>query len=118
MGCTLVIMLVTGQLRVEIRINEIVFTDLSLVREHNMIRFHHGKPTGIYYSQHSSGSAYSWDDKGLSVENGRVLNAPDSLTDFDHAANVVLAHRLQRMGFSRKLGISRVSALYCPVDNV
>ncbi|KAF4777727.1 hypothetical protein HER10_EVM0006482 [Colletotrichum scovillei] len=41
--------------------------------EHNMIRFHDGKPTGIYYSQHSSGSAYKWDDKALSVENGRPI---------------------------------------------
>ncbi|KAK1450195.1 hypothetical protein CMEL01_07531 [Colletotrichum melonis] len=41
--------------------------------EHNMIRFHDGKPTGIYYSQHSSGSAYKWDDKDLSVEDGRPI---------------------------------------------
>ncbi|KAK7447223.1 hypothetical protein Landi51_07098 [Colletotrichum acutatum] len=76
--------------------------------EHNMIRFHDGKPTGIYYSQHSSGSAYKWDDKALSVENGRVRDPPDLLTDFDHAANIVSAHSLQRMGFSRELGISWV----------
>lgn len=72
MGCTLVIMLVTGQLHVQIRTYEIVSTDLLLDREHNMIRFHDKKPTGIYYSQHSSGSAYEWNDKALSVENGRV----------------------------------------------
>ncbi|KAK1704431.1 hypothetical protein BDP67DRAFT_212852 [Colletotrichum lupini] len=41
--------------------------------EHNMIRFHDGKPTGIYYSQHSSGSAYKWDDNDLSVEDGRPI---------------------------------------------
>lgn len=37
-----------------------------------MIRFHYGKPTGIYYSQHSSGSAYEWEDAALTVENSRV----------------------------------------------
>ena len=37
-----------------------------------MIRFRGGKPTGIYYSEHSDGSAYDWDDKTLSIEDERV----------------------------------------------
>ncbi|ROV90103.1 hypothetical protein VMCG_09786 [Cytospora schulzeri] len=41
--------------------------------EHNMIRFHKGKPTGIYYSQHEGGSAYNWDDTALSIENARPV---------------------------------------------
>ncbi|KAH6962432.1 hypothetical protein BKA56DRAFT_560182 [Ilyonectria sp. MPI-CAGE-AT-0026] len=41
--------------------------------EHNMVRFRDGKPTGIYYSQHSSGAAYDWNDTDLSLEDGRPL---------------------------------------------
>lgn len=41
-------------------------------REHNMIRFRDGKPTGIYFSQHSDGAAYKWDDAGLAIEDERV----------------------------------------------
>ncbi|KPM39835.1 hypothetical protein AK830_g6718 [Neonectria ditissima] len=41
--------------------------------EHNMVRFRDGEPTGIYYSQHSSGAAYSWNDTGLSLRDGRPL---------------------------------------------
>lgn len=26
-----------------------------------MIRFHNGKPTAVFYSQHSDGAAYSYD---------------------------------------------------------
>ncbi|KAH7142797.1 hypothetical protein B0J13DRAFT_556036 [Dactylonectria estremocensis] len=41
--------------------------------EHNVVRFHDGKPTGIYYSQHSSGAAYHWNDTGLLLEDERPL---------------------------------------------
>ncbi|KAL6691239.1 hypothetical protein J3F84DRAFT_167744 [Trichoderma pleuroticola] len=41
--------------------------------EHNMVRFRDGKPTGIYYSQHVSGSAYNWNDKALSMKDERPL---------------------------------------------
>lgn len=37
-----------------------------------MIRFRDGKPTGIYFSQHSDGAAYKWDDEGLTIEDERV----------------------------------------------
>lgn len=37
-----------------------------------MIRFRDGKPTGIYFSQHSGGAAYEWDDTALTVEHERV----------------------------------------------
>lgn len=37
-----------------------------------MIRYINGQPTGIYYSQHSDGAAYSWDDPDLSKYNDRV----------------------------------------------
>lgn len=37
-----------------------------------MVRFRDGKPTGIYYSQHSSGAAYQWNDTRLSLEDERV----------------------------------------------
>lgn len=37
-----------------------------------MIRFRSGKPTGIYYSQHSDGAAYDWDDDHVTLEDGRV----------------------------------------------
>lgn len=45
---------------------------IALFREHNMVRFRGGKPTGIYFSQHSDGSAYDWNDETLTVENERV----------------------------------------------
>lgn len=48
-----------------------VLTEPSL-REHNMVRFHGGKPTGIYYSQHSDGAAYLWDDDNVTLEDNRV----------------------------------------------
>jgi hypothetical protein len=37
-----------------------------------MVRFLDGKPTGVYYSQHESGSAYEWDDPSISIRAGRV----------------------------------------------
>lgn len=37
-----------------------------------MVRFRDGKPTGIYFSQHRDGAAYSWDDTTLSKRDGRV----------------------------------------------
>lgn len=37
-----------------------------------MIRFRDGKPIGIYYSQHSDGSAYDWDDTALTMNEERV----------------------------------------------
>lgn len=51
----------------------IPLTDLrSIRREHNMVRFRDGKPTGIYFSQHSDGAAYQWGDAALSKEDERV----------------------------------------------
>jgi hypothetical protein len=40
--------------------------------ENNMVRFKHGEPTGIYYSQHVSGEVYKWDDEKLEKDSGRV----------------------------------------------
>lgn len=37
-----------------------------------MIRFQGGKPTGIYFSQHSDGESFQWDDAALSREDERV----------------------------------------------
>lgn len=37
-----------------------------------MVRFRNGTPIGIYYSQHSDGSAYDWDDEALSMKDERV----------------------------------------------
>jgi hypothetical protein len=37
-----------------------------------MVRFRDGDPTGIYFSQHSSGHALKWEDRGLSREGERV----------------------------------------------
>lgn len=41
-----------------------------LVREHNMIRFKNGKPTGIYFSQHTSGDACDWEDAACFSKQG------------------------------------------------
>lgn len=41
--------------------------------EHNMIRFRNGKPTGIYFSQHSDGAAYQWNDAALTREDERPI---------------------------------------------
>lgn len=40
--------------------------------EHNMVRFTGGEPVGIYYSQHEGGTAYSWDDSQVTLEDERV----------------------------------------------
>lgn len=37
-----------------------------------MIRFRDGKPTGIYFSQHSDGEAFEWDDAALAKQDERV----------------------------------------------
>ncbi|KAJ4226318.1 hypothetical protein NW759_004904 [Fusarium solani] len=64
--------------------------------EHNMVRFRDGKPTGIYYSQHSSGAAYEWNDTRLSLEDERplVYSAYGSHANFvsegDHVHDSVL----------------------------
>lgn len=47
-------------------------------REYNMVRFRDGKPTGIYFSQHSDGSAYDWSDQALTIENERVMFPGDA----------------------------------------
>lgn len=45
---------------------------LNIPREHNMIRYVDGEPTGIFYSEHGDGRAYSWDDPKLLTSGGRV----------------------------------------------
>ena len=40
----------------------IVLTSRVFRREHNMVRFRHGEPAGVYFSQHEGGKAYNWDD--------------------------------------------------------
>lgn len=35
-----------------------------------MIRFQNGQPTGIYYSQHTSGEVCLWDDEACSSKQG------------------------------------------------
>lgn len=37
-----------------------------------MDRFRERRPTGLYFSQHSDGSTYDWDDPTISKDNGRV----------------------------------------------
>ncbi|KAM3519925.1 hypothetical protein MY4038_009625 [Beauveria bassiana] len=39
--------------------------------EHNMVRFRGGRPTRIYYSQHSDGAAYDWHDERVMLKDGR-----------------------------------------------
>lgn len=75
-----------------------------------MVRFQDGKPTGVYYSQHSYGAAYNWDEAALQTRDNRV-SAPNQCKRvygtgslFDNS----LAHRLQRPWLSRKLPICRV----------
>ncbi|KAJ4416806.1 hypothetical protein N0V82_006535 [Gnomoniopsis sp. IMI 355080] len=41
--------------------------------EYNMVRFRDGKPTGIYFSQHSDGAAYEWGDAALAIEDERRI---------------------------------------------
>lgn len=72
-----------------------------------MVRFRDGKPTGIYYSQHSSGAAYEWNDTRLSLEDERVslyhsLRTSDPIMYLTH---VSIAPRLQRIRLSREFRI-------------
>ncbi len=71
MTCILVTMLVTGK---DFKQANLFWTLIHwlIFREHNMIRFHDGEPTGIYYSQHSDGAAYDWNDEILSMADNRV----------------------------------------------
>ena len=53
----------------------------STTREHNMVRFHDGKPTGIYYSQHRDGAAYDWDNDAISKTNERVSRRNEDVAE-------------------------------------
>ncbi|KAJ0118655.1 vacuolar protein sorting-associated protein 62 [Diaporthe amygdali] len=70
--------------------------------EHNMIRFRDGKPTGIYFSQHSGGAAYEWDDTALTVEHERpiVYSAYGSHANYaspgDHVHDAVIKDHCDR----------------------
>ena len=72
----------------------------KLCREHSMVRFRGGKPEGIYYSQHSGGAAYDWDDDHLTIEDGRVslqaslVSSPAQFTDgcFSHMCTARSGH--------------------------
>jgi len=59
------------------------FQKLIPVREHNMIRFKAGKPTGIWFSQHKFGLACSWADEiCFSKKGDRVCLLPYMLCEF------------------------------------
>jgi hypothetical protein len=46
-----------------------------------MVRFHDGKPTGIYYSQHRDGAAYDWDNDAISKTNERVSRRNEDVAE-------------------------------------
>ncbi|KAG5982253.1 hypothetical protein E4U55_002144 [Claviceps digitariae] len=64
--------------------------------EHNMVRFHRGRPVGIYYSQHEDGAAYAWSDAELSLKDERPLvfsaygSHANYASDGDHVHDVAL----------------------------
>ena len=73
MGCILEIISAIGEVPSFILlVTRLTSYLLPPPREHNMVRFQNGKPTGIYYSQHSDGAAYAWDDAALSMKDERV----------------------------------------------
>lgn len=75
-----------------------------------MVRFRDGKPTGIYFSQHSDGSVYDWSDSALTIENERVRFLETcSSTTCVLELTLKTASRLQRNRLSRKLGFIWVS---------
>ncbi|KAK1830649.1 hypothetical protein QBC39DRAFT_105303 [Podospora conica] len=57
--------------------------------EHNMVRFRDGKPTGIYFSQHRDGAAYSWHDSTVTKRDGRpiVYSAYGSHANYPNIGN-------------------------------
>lgn len=55
--------------------------------KHNMVRFRDGIPVGIYYSQHEGGSAYSWDDSHLEIQDDRVWEKSPVPLVPNHQAN-------------------------------
>ena len=60
--------------------------------EHTMVRFQHGKPKAVYFSEHNSGSAYSYD----AVEKiGKRVSNRNSLSSYQYT-NVRTACRLFR----------------------
>lgn len=73
-----------------------------------MVRFRDGKPTGIYFSQHRDGAAYSWDDTTVSKRDGRVSGLLCHGRDIQ-SHKTPPAYRLQRLRLARKLSGHRVS---------
>lgn len=72
-----------------------------------MVRFRDGKPTGIYFSQHRDGAAYSWDDSTVTKRDGRV--SCSSLPYSQKTHTIQSAYRLQRLRLARKLSDHWVS---------
>lgn len=59
-----------------------------------MVRFRDGKPTGIYFSQHRDGAAYSWDDTTVSKRDGRVSGL------LCHARDIQFSHDSTSLSFT------------------
>ncbi|OAL34113.1 hypothetical protein AYO20_06568 [Fonsecaea nubica] len=60
--------------------------------EHNMVRFQNGKPTGIYFSHHTSGESCAWDDEACLSKQGErpvVFSARGSHANYPSAGSHV-----------------------------
>ncbi|QDS76337.1 hypothetical protein FKW77_002752 [Venturia effusa] len=60
--------------------------------ENNMIRFRDGLPTGIYYSQHSDGQAFDWNDDILQKESDRPVVYSAYGSHANYATNGTFVH--------------------------
>jgi hypothetical protein len=69
--------------------------------EHNMIRFVNGKPSELWYSQHSDGQAFEYDV--LEKYDGGQRVSPSLSPVMRNTSNEVLARRLQRKRLPRSL---------------
>ncbi|KIW25752.1 uncharacterized protein PV07_08907 [Cladophialophora immunda] len=60
--------------------------------EHNMVRFEDGKPTGVYFSHHTSGEACAWEDGACLSKQGErpvVFSARGSHANYPSAGSHV-----------------------------
>lgn len=79
-----------------------------------MVRFRDGKPTGIYFSQHSDGSVYDWSDSELTIENERVRFLE---TCFSTACVLELTSK-NSLSFIAQLALMQIGFRLGELDNV
>lgn len=78
--------------------------------EHNMIRFVDGKPSAVWYSQHSNGQAFEYGTV-MKLDGGDRVSRPGFVEELELTDVCTAAYRLQRQWLTRQLRHQRHSCL-------